>query len=224
LSNTEILIQSLNIIQSKIKGSEVENTSSYHNLSNWRFPHEIWRTARNVKNLLIALSFIGLPDFQQNEFRTKAHKIAEKYSFQGEWASVEELLQLNNIAPGQIIAWYLKTHSPEDWFGDTLRRCIKIMKSARTYNPYLPSKHKVRIPERKRGYDDKGSLPRYDKLGKEYYAVPDKEKTVLPDLNNTPFYPTWYNQENENLQGEKIGKSHFPDHKEVTTICQEKKI
>jgi len=158
---------------------------------------------------------MGLPDDQQNKFRERAHKIAEKYNFAGQWGQVEEFLLLENNAPGKVLQWFFETHSPEDWFGDNLRRIIKIMKMAKSKNPYLPHKGPVKRPERKRGYDDKGSLPRPDKLRAESYRRPEKEITEIPELNNTPFYPDWYNREETIRQSEIIGKSHFPENKEV---------
>jgi hypothetical protein len=208
---TEIFAQTLQIISTKINGSEAEETSLYHNLSYWKFPSFLWLRAIDVQGILFAISFMGLPDDQQNSFREKAHRISEKHNFEGGWSLVEEFLQLNNNAPGKIISWYLEKHSPEDWFGDCLRRTIKIIKSGKSYNPYLPYKGTVNYPERKRGYNDKGSLSRPDKLGKEYYVRPDKEKTLLTELNKTSFYADWYHKE-ESLNAEsKIGKSHFSE-------------
>jgi hypothetical protein len=208
-----VFYQTLQRILSQTKNTEVEETSSYHNLCEWRFPRDLWLKSRDVLHLLMAISFLGLSDDQQNKFRLKAHKIAEKYDYMGQWFQVEEFLLLDNNAPGNILQWYLESHSVEDWFGDSLKRIIKIMKSGKVINPYLPLNGPVRYPQTKRGYDDKGSLPRFDKLRKEHYARPDKIKTEIPELNNTPFYPEWYNQEETNRQSHILGESHCPEHK-----------
>lgn len=207
----EILGQSLLRIQSQIKGTEAEETSSYHDLSNWRFPQSLWLKGKDVKNLLLAISFLGLPDEQQNGFRKRAHKIAEKYKFQGQWAEVEEFLLLQTTAPGLILNWYFKKHSPEDWFGDTLRRIIKIMRMGKTFNPYLPNKNTVNYPQRKRGYNDKGSLSSPQKLRPESYVRPEQEKTEIPELSKTSFYPDWYQSEKLSAESLKMEKQLFPD-------------
>lgn len=211
MSSFEILSQSLSIVTAKIKNSEAEETSLYHDLSSWRFPQSIWLRAKDVRNLLIAVSFLGFPDNQQNDFRDRAHKIAERYNFEGQWKEVEDLLQLNSSAPGRIIQWYLESHSPEDWFGDTLKRTIKIMRLAKHYNPYLPTKHPVRYPERKRGYNDKGSLSRYDKLRREHFARDEKEITMLDSLKQNSFYPSWYTQEKHLKQTTLMEELLFPE-------------
>lgn len=139
---------------------------------------------------------MGLPDEQTNPFREKAHKIAEKYSFQGKWNKVEEFILLPKLAPGEILSWYLSDHSVEDWFG-FLPIITKIIRSGRPY-PLYPkeSKRIVKYPQRKRGYNDKGTLPRYDKLPREYYAREDKERTEIIPHSEQSFYPSWYTEVN----------------------------
>lgn len=205
-----ILGQTLTRIQTQIKESEAENTSSYHDLSNWRFPQSLWLRAKDVRNLLMALSFLGLPDEQQNRFRERAHKIAERYKYEGQWSEVKELLSLQTTAPGRILSWYFEKHSPEDWFGDTLRRIIKIMRSGKTYNPYLPNKGKVKYPQRKRGYNDKGSLSSFDKLSPEHLAKTERDRSEYPALNKQPFYPDWYQAEKLSAESQSLEDLLFP--------------
>lgn len=201
MSNIQLIFfETISKIQSQIKDSEAENTSSYSDLLEWRFPADLFRKARDCKLLLIALSFMGLPDLQQNRFRQRVHAIAEYNQLQGQWAEVEELLLLQTNVPGEILQWYLNKHSVEAWFGTDLKRIIKIIRSARTYNPYKPNRSKVNHPQRKRGYNDKGSLSRVDKLTLEHWYRP-KETTEIPDICANPFYPEWYAQE-KNLQQE----------------------
>lgn len=194
-----IMLESLSIIQGKIKDCEAENASAYSNLLSWKFNQMIWKKGRDVKLLLIGISFIGLKDEDQNKIRQRAHKIAEYYRYQGEWNLVEELLQLNNNAPGSILQWYLTRHSVESWFGNDLNRMIKLLQTGKTYNPYLSHKQKVKKPQRKRGYADKGSLSAVDKLPIEYWIKP-RSTTETKDLQQNSFFPDWYSEEKDRLQ------------------------
>lgn len=205
----KVLSESYKILVTKLKDSEAENTSSYSNLLLWKFPQFLWLKARNVKLLLLGISFMGISDDQQNTFRRRAHRIAEHHKFQGEWAEIEELLQLQNNAPGILMSTYFRYNSVEKWFGSDLKLIIKILRSGKTYNPYSQTKKPVKYPQRKRGYNDKGSLSRFDKLSIEYYITP-KEITELPDLNNTPFYPDWYVKEKDLRQEALRVDTNFP--------------
>lgn len=207
----QILGQSYKIIQDQIKGSEAENTSLYHDLSHWRFSNLLWNRSQDVMNILIAISFMGLPDDQQNKHRERAHKIAQKYKYEGQWLKVKEILDLQTTAPGKILQWYFTNHNPEDWFGDNLRRIIKIIRLAKSYNPYLETKGKVKYPQRKRGYNDKGSLSRSFKLGPDLLSKPDLERTEYTEINNTPFYPEWYEREKLEQQSHLMERKRFPD-------------
>ena len=142
---------------------------------------------------------MGLPDEQQNMFRKKCHQVSEYHKFQGEWLEIEELLQLQNNAPGRIISFYLERHSSDAWFGTDLPRIIRIIRSGKTYNPYLPKKGKVNTPQRKRGYNDKGSLSSTDKLTLQHWITP-RDRTELPDISKTPFYPEWYVRDKNSTQ------------------------
>ena len=165
-------------------------------------------------NLLIALTFMGLPDDQQNKQRERAHKIAERYKYEGQWLKIKEILDLQTTAPGKILQWYFANHSPEDWFGDNLKRIIRIIRSAKAYNPYLENKARPRYPQRKRGYNDKGSLSSSFKLGPELLSKPDLERTEYTELNNQPFYPDWYEREKLEQQSHLMERKLFPDDKE----------
>lgn len=204
-----ILFESINKILSQIKDSEAENTSSYSDILLWKFPRELFNKARDCELTLIALCFMGLPDQQQNRFRQRAHAIAEFNNFQGKWNEVEELLLLHDTAPGKILSWYLTKHSVQAWFGTDLVRIINIIRSARTYNPYFANKSHVNYPERKRGYNDKGSLSRVDKLTLSHWYTP-KEITEIPDLDKHPFYPAWYAQEKNLMQEDLRVSLAFP--------------
>jgi len=204
------LQQSFSKIQDQIKNTEAENTSSYSDILLWKFNGNLYQKARDTKLLVIAIAFMGLPDDQQNRIRQRAHKIAEFKNYQGEWAEVEELLQLQHNIPGKILTWYLTKHSIEAWFGNDLKRIIKIIATARTFNPYLPTKKPVKKPQRKRGYNDKGSLSSVDKLTLEHWK---KRRTItkITDIEKTPFYPKWYAEEKNKHQDALRVEKAFPD-------------
>lgn len=85
-------------------------------------------------------------------------KIAQKaYSsnYEGEWEIVQQMLELDPKTPRQFYEQFLQDRSPEEFFGNLKRRArrlIRIIKFKKR-DPHGP----VRVPQRKRGYNDKGT-------------------------------------------------------------------
>jgi len=83
--------------------------------------------------------------------------MCHKYKYEGSWSKVDEALQLDLI-PYLQLCHFLETRTLEDFFGNDIRLLKKVIRRFNVYNPYIPKTSKVKRPQRKRGYDDKGHL------------------------------------------------------------------
>ena len=156
-----------------------ENTSSFSDILSWWIPPDYFLTARNCRLLLVATSFIGMNEVTSEALYQKIAKIAHRARYEGEWKNVAEQLQISPI-PAHQLRCYLNNRTLNDFFGNDIQTMKNMLLRINVYNPYLSKHRKVKRPQRKRGYDDKGSLPRTDKLGLEYYKRPNLIPYIEP--------------------------------------------
>lgn len=149
--------------------------------------------------VLIA-SFIGLNPIQEEEFKEQFGKIAHKFNYQGEWNRVKEILHSEPFTPGVVLMNYLTDRSPEDFFGNDLKTIKKIYKTLKSVNPYIPRNSKVKYPQRKRGYDDKGHLPG-DLHGADIPGTDRKIPREKPSITSNIWFEDTPLRGNNELQG-----------------------
>jgi hypothetical protein len=108
---------------------------------------------------------------EEEQLKTQFAKIVEKYREQGEWKLLGELLELPT-APYPVFAKILATRSPEAFFGNDIKLIKSILRGLKVTSPYETKRRRIKVPSRKRGYDDKGSLRSNSSLPIEYWIKP----------------------------------------------------
>jgi hypothetical protein len=101
-----------------------------------------------------------LNPIQEIEVRTQLLRVAARYNHIGEWERVKDIVSTQPFSPYNVLAEHLKDRSPHDFFGNEFKYIQRILRTVKWKNPYMPSEHRVKRPQRKRGYDDKGHPPR----------------------------------------------------------------
>lgn len=147
----EQLAQDLEIPRKKV----AEYTSLYPDLS-MKFPY------KSPMEAIAVLSIVGYIIPPRNEYYK--YKIKEEmaqrcynYNYQGKWKIVQELLELSPDYPADILRYLEQHFSPETIFGNIVpmvRKMLLLMK----LNKNINRRNKVKKPQRKRGYNDKGTL------------------------------------------------------------------
>lgn len=77
-------------------------------------------------------------------------------NYEGEWKTVQEILEQYPQTPKEFYDIFLKFHTPEEFFGNLVRRARRLSRGIGTKmrDPHGP----VSRPQRHRGYRDKGTL------------------------------------------------------------------
>lgn len=114
----------------------------------------------------------------------KIHQKAVHYQYQGDWKIVGELLQQDHFSVYQRWTTVSKELTDEEWFGNLLPLMVRVVKAIRFKKQYIfqtERSSKVRKPQRKRGYSDKGSLRPSHRWTERFLGeVEEKERIELP--------------------------------------------
>lgn len=143
----------------KLERKIAERPSSYSNTT--LSEGQLSRKCFGGKHALILIFLSTLKPFWETDtlIRSLAQK-AFQCSYQGIWKEVQDYLEHYQPTPQWFIERYLQDHPPEEFFGNFLPRSEKEIDRIK-YKPYFPSRNdlpRVRKTQRRRGYDDKGTL------------------------------------------------------------------
>lgn len=112
-----------------------------------------------MASLLIMATLVperaGLP---QMYFTDHLAKMCYNYSYEGDWAKVQEILELRTITPYAVFVKLISWMSREDFYGNFVPLVLRLVRTARIVKISGSINRKVRKTQRKRGYDDKGTL------------------------------------------------------------------
>jgi hypothetical protein len=77
-------------------------------------------------------------------------------NYEGEWETVQKILEQYPQTPKEFYSIFLENHSPEDFFGNLVRTSRRLLRGlgSKARDPHGC----VRKPQRHRGYRDKGTL------------------------------------------------------------------
>lgn len=150
-------------------GPQVRNfsarTSSCSDLElELRCSPEFLITAKDALAVLAVLPLVtnGVRNyFQIESLRNHIATMANQYRYQGEWDVVGSLLQTSNSLQVYDTWKVIMSNMNEfDWFGNFLprmKRAVKALTWKPRYVSVVEDTRRVKAPQRKRGYDDKGS-------------------------------------------------------------------
>jgi hypothetical protein len=91
-----------------------------------------------------------------DDFHRRIAQKAYSSNYEGEWETVQEILEQYPKTPKQFYELFLKRHSPEEFFGNLKRRARRVVRCMNfiSRDPHGP----VVRAQRHRGYRDKGTL------------------------------------------------------------------
>lgn len=95
-------------------------------------------------------------------------------NYEGEWKTVQLLLEQYPQTPQQFYELWLQEKSPEEFFGNLKRRAKRLLNGFQL-RPDNPQGGNVRRPQRVRGYRDKGTL----RLPHQYHGDPPVSDSKL---------------------------------------------
>lgn len=106
--------------------------------------------------VLYLLSHLESHYWITDEIHRKLAQQAYISNYEGEWENVQFILEQYPQTPKEFYDLFLKFHSPEEFFGNLVRRARRLSKGIRSKqrDPHGP----VRKVQRHRGYRDKGTL------------------------------------------------------------------
>ena len=164
------------------------------------------------------------PEEYTEEDRSLLQKYPHGLLSKNSWYKVYQQADLGPI-PGVQLRFLLENwYTTNDWFGNCLKRIQQIRRRAKFVNPYLSKRTRVKRPQRKRGYDDKGTLRPSDSLGIEYYKEVQEESFFKDETTWTPqFFPPdvkHITQINNIEQGTLVELSTSEDYSETKEIIQ----
>ena len=147
-------------------GRIADNTSS--ELLCGRFKY-IWVNCVNKPTealaALLVISFIVKEnnEIATQKFREHLAQMCYNYNYEGKWRVVQEVLELPIQRPYYIITTILQRLNVRELKGNILRVAALLLNCVEerqfdVSKEYRQKLHKVKKPQRKRGYDDKGYL------------------------------------------------------------------
>lgn len=163
--------QFLRRLQEATKNTVAENTSSYSDIVILKLHPNSLRSSRRCVLAYLVKVCLGMNPIEEEQLKKQFAKIVDKYREQGEWKLLGELLELPTT-PYPVFAKILATRSPEAFFGNDIKLIKSILRGLRVTSPYETKRKRIKVPSRKRGYDDKGSLRSTTKLPIEYWIKP----------------------------------------------------
>lgn len=136
-----------------------ENASLCSEIYGWRFldPGD----ARGSIALLITcyLVFHTRAGLEYREVYRKLANRAYHYAYQGDWGILQSFLEQKPRSLNELVKMIRSQFSDYDIFGNLCPLIRRILGSARKYKLYnRVYRQRVNYPQRKRGYNDKGSL------------------------------------------------------------------
>lgn len=142
------------------------------------------QTSTALDSLAVLMIIPLIPNITRNSFWTEKlrdHMAQQAFhnQYKGDWKLVQEILELKTQTPYYQVKKLLEHKDTYFLFGNLLPRMERLsrgFKARLAYKDVLKDYTPVRRPQRKRGYNDKGTLPDSQKLGIEYYF----EKNLEP--------------------------------------------
>lgn len=151
---------------------QADNTSSQSDLVRVKIHPELLKSARDCRIAVVGVSMLALNPIQEEDLKKQLLAICEHHSDLGEWKRVKEILLTVPFSPGTVLAEHMQDKNLHDFYGNDIKKLERFFRTVKYYNPYSESKKKVKYPQRKRGYDDKGHLPKDYPLPR----VPEEER------------------------------------------------
>lgn len=132
--------------------------------------------------LLYILSHVANLFWITDDLHRRIAQKAYQANYEGEWKTVQVILEQNPQTPEEFYQIFLQSHSPEEFFGNLRKRAkrLSLIMKTKKRDPHGPVAHTQRI----RGYRDKGT---YHPPHEFHGDPPEKDEKV--DLRDRIGHP-----------------------------------
>lgn len=132
-------------------------------------PVQLWideSYLRSPEDALAVLAVIPIFANSRNYFRLERLRehigqMAYNYRYEGRWKIVGEILSTTtSLSFREVWSQILVLFNENDWYGNFLKRMrirMRKLRYVKVYSSVISDNRPVRKPQRKRGYDDKGT-------------------------------------------------------------------
>lgn len=114
--------------------------------------------AEGAINVVLYLASIGLNPIQEEEVRNFFEKKAARRNYEGKWFIVHQLVDESSFSPIKLYEIVLRSEGPHAFFGNRIRSICRAGKQLRWDPLQTTELRRAKPKQRKRGYDDKGTL------------------------------------------------------------------
>lgn len=126
-------------------------------------PYKFVCPVHSAKDAMAALYLLSMvvPEragISRIAFTDHIAQMAYNYRYEAEWQVVQEILELPTLMPyfvGQVLFKHMNTN---DYYGNFQPLVLNLAKRAKMVSLHKKQNARVKHPQRKRGYDDKGTL------------------------------------------------------------------
>lgn len=138
------------------------------------YSESFWGANMSI-SLILYLACIGLNPIQEEDVRNHFERKAARRSYRGQWNLVHQLVHEETFAPIVLIQIVLDSEGPHAFFGNRVNSIIRAGTILR-WDPIRTTEgSRAKPKQRKRGYDDKGTL------GKMKVEPPERDRGLPPE-------------------------------------------
>lgn len=187
-----------------VEEKEAVAAALHSDLIRVKFPQYVFSNANMAICAILAFACLDLNGDQETVLRNQFSKIAYNKNYQGKWNLVEKLVRLKPFFPNSIIATIIKELGPYTFFGNYLRlskKMIRILQIEPLYNEKIVP---VKFPQRKRGYNDKGS---YRPVHQQHGDLSKVAREPWHPIEPNPLFYHLSPEENNLLAAELVSKT-----------------
>lgn len=165
-------------------------------------------SARDCLSLIYLMTYFR---FWETESIIKAiAQNAYAKNYEGEWSNVQEFLEYKDLTTEQFEAYYIQRYGAHDFFGNFLKRSVRISRTLKFNDRNKKDTRPVRKPQFRRGYNDKGTL----RLPHEYHGErPYSDNTNRIDRRKQVAHPLL--SEGLTFSDGECPDKHFPQRKDL---------
>lgn len=114
-------------------------------------------------------------------------RMCYNYNYEGQWTLVQEILEQRTMTPYSIFTTLTENMSREDIYGNLVPLILRLTKLVKLVKVSYDKTRRVKRTQRKRGYDDKGTLRlSHQWLPSEVHLGPNPIRTDRRHKSYTP--------------------------------------
>jgi hypothetical protein len=187
--------------------STAENAALYSDLTVWKVSGFFFEKSQFVGPLYLVLQMLSMGPLQDEDMRNKISRICYTKNYEGNWNLIEQLVRLKTSAPQKILDLIIENIGPHAFFGNWIPLMKFVARKLSQQILFLADRRPVYKKQRKRGYNDKGSLrERSRTISTRLYR--ERIPFIPIILPPSPFYEELYGRARNSQLHESILRNH----------------